>query len=156
MPEVYTFPIQTAGQRLAKRADSTKRMKWVNYWSLVLPAFGRPSGWGACRPLAPRVLIFWFFKQMQKDLNEKRSCKISIFRHFECCHVAGKSSSFLGLLNHKILQASWKSIAFDRKTFKIHLPTAEQYLHQVNIMLLKLDLRMLLCFFRKLSGTLSK
>ena len=33
------------------------------------------------------------------------------------------------------------------KTFKIHLPTAEQYLHQVNIMLLELDLRMLLYFF---------
>ena len=33
------------------------------------------------------------------------------------------------------------------KTFKIHLPTAEQYSHQVNIMLLELDLRMLLYFF---------
>ena len=25
--------------------------------SLILPAFGRPSGWEACRPLAPRVLV---------------------------------------------------------------------------------------------------
>ena len=32
---------------------------------LVLPAFGRPSGWAACRPLAPRVVAllpsFTFF-----------------------------------------------------------------------------------------------
>ena len=39
-------------------------------------------------------LIFCFFAQMQKDLNEKRLCKTSILRHFECCHVASKSSSF--------------------------------------------------------------
>ena len=32
------------------------------------------------------------------------------------------------------------------KGFKMHLPTAEQYLHEVNIMLLELDLRMLLYF----------
>ena len=68
--EVYTLPIQTADRRLAKQADSTKRTKWMKYWSrlalrllrslesccpLVLPAFGRLSGWGACGPLAPRV-----------------------------------------------------------------------------------------------------
>ena len=33
------------------------------------------------------------------------------------------------------------------KTFEIHVPTAEQYLHQVNIMLLELELRMLLYLF---------
>ena len=36
------------------------------------------------------------------------------------------------------------------KTLKIHLPTAEQYLHQMNIMLIELDLRMLLYFFQKI------
>ena len=41
VPEVYTFPIQTAGRRLAKRADSTKRTKWVNYWSRVTPGSNR-------------------------------------------------------------------------------------------------------------------
>ena len=36
------------------------------------------------------------------------------------------------------------------ETFKIHLPTAEEYLHQVNIMLIGLNLRMLLYFFQKI------
>ena len=36
---------QPAGQSLAKLCCP-----------LVLPAFGRPSGWGACRPLAPRYI----------------------------------------------------------------------------------------------------
>ena len=63
-----------------------------------------------------------------------------------------------------------KSIAFDRAVVKqdlgeenaikllkyISQSSAEQYLHQVNITLLELDLRMLLYFFRKLSGALSK
>ena len=53
-------------------------------------------------------LIFWFFAQMQKDLNEKRSCKYS--RPFWILSRASKSSSFQGLLDHKVLQASWKSI----------------------------------------------
>ena len=35
------------------------------------------------------------------------------------------------------------------KLFKMHLPIEEQYLHQVNIMLLELDLRMLLYFLSK-------
>ena len=103
-------------------------------------------------------LIFWFFAQMQKDLNEKRSCKYS--RPFWILSWASKSSSFPGLLDHKMLQASWKSIDRARyrrrkrhKTFKIpvHLPAAEQYLHQVN-MLLELYLRMLLYFFQKIIG----
>ena len=107
---------------------------------------------------------------MQKDLNEKRSCKTRFLCHSECCHMASKSSLFPGLLNHKMLQVSWKSIAFKRavvkqswvreenaiKTFKIHLPTAEQYLHQVNIMLLELDLRMLLYFFQKIISFIVK
>ena len=53
-------------------------------------------------------IIFWFFVQMQKDLNEKRSCKYS--RPFWILSLASKSSSFPGLLDHKMLQASWKSI----------------------------------------------
>ena len=106
-------------------------------------------------------LIFWFFAQMQKDLNEKQSCKYS--RPFWILSRTSKSSSFPGLLDHKIYRHHEnRSIAFDRavvkqeknmhKTFKIHLPTPEQYLHQVNIMLLQLDLRMPLYFFRKLLG----
>ena len=51
---------------------------------------------------------------MQKDLNEKRSCMPSTLRHLESCHMASKSSSFPGLLYHKMLQAPLKSIAFDR------------------------------------------
>ena len=74
-------------------------------------------------------------------------------RHFESCHVASTSSLFPGLLNHIMLQASRDWIALDcaaaeqqKKMLQnlMHLPTAEQYLHQVNIMVLKLDLRMLL------------
>ena len=53
-------------------------------------------------------IIFWFFAQMQKDLNEKRSRKYS--RPFWILSLASKSSSFPGLLDHKMLQASWKSI----------------------------------------------
>ena len=53
-------------------------------------------------------IIFWFFAQMQKDLNEKRSCKYS--RPFWILSLTSKSSSFPGLLDHKMLQASWKSI----------------------------------------------
>ena len=78
----------------------------------------------------------------------------STLRHLESCHMVSKSSSFPGLLYHKMLQAPSKSIAFDCAvdvvkqenaiSFKMHLPTAEQYLHQVNITLLELDLRMLL------------
>ena len=69
---------------------------------------------------------------MQKDVNYDANA--SILPHFESCHVASKSSSFPGLLNHKMLQASWKSIVFDRAVVKqqkktpsnlVHLPTAE-------------------------------
>ena len=45
-----------------------------------------------------------------------------------------------------------RSRSIVHKTVKIHLPTAEQYLHQKNIMLLELDLRMLLYFFQKIIG----
>ena len=47
---------------------------------------------------------------MQKDLNEKRSCKYS-----ELNLVMWPTSlvRFLGLLYHKMLQAISKSIAFD-------------------------------------------
>ena len=107
---------------------------------------------------------------MQKDLNEKRLCKYCTLRDFESCQVASKStcSSFPGLLNHKMLQVSWKSIAFSHavvlynrgrkhhKTFKIHFPIAGQYLHHVNIMLLELDLRMRLYFFQKNIGYIIK
>ena len=77
-------------------------------------------------------------------------------RHLESCHVASTSSLFPGLLNHIMLQASRDWIVLDCAAAKqqkkmlqnlMHLPTAEQYLHQVNIMVLKLDLRMLLYFF---------
>ena len=46
---------------------------------------------------------FWFFAQMQKDLHENS-------RPFWILSLASKSSSFPGLLDHKMLQASWKSI----------------------------------------------
>ena len=44
-------------------------------------------------------LIFCFFEQMRKDLNEKRSCKSSSQRHLESYHVA--ASLVPGLLVHK-------------------------------------------------------
>ena len=70
------------------------------------------------------------------------------------------TSSFPGLLDHKMYRRhanrSWYCNRRRKrhKTFKIHLPTAEQYLHvhQVNIMLLELDLRILLYFFQKIIG----
>ena len=92
-----------------------------------------------------------------------RNNRASILGHFESCHgqanlVRFQVSSIIKFYRHH----ENRSIAFDRavvkqeknmhKTFKIHLPTPEQYLHQVNIMLLQLDLRMPLYFFRKLLG----
>ena len=47
------------------------------------------------------LLIFWFFAQMQKNLNEKDHASIlRLLRHFESCHMAtSKSSLFPGLFN---------------------------------------------------------
>ena len=77
----------------------------------------------------------------------------SILRYFEPCHVISKSSSFPGLLNHKnnMFQVLWKSIVFDHAVEPSHNNIPEQYLHQVNIMLLELDYLNCCIFFRKLS-----
>ena len=79
----------------------------------------------------------------------------SILRHFESCHVQANIVRFqVSSIIRCYRRHENRSIAFDRavikqdKTFKFHLPTAEQYFHQVNIMLLELDLRMLLYFFQ--------
>ena len=42
-----------------------------------------------------------FLRKFKKVLMRK-DC-VSILRHFESCHVASKSSSFPGLLSHKLL-----------------------------------------------------
>ena len=102
-------------------------------------------------------LIFWFFAQMQKDLNDKRSCKYS--RPFWILSlVRFQVSSIIKCYrcHENRLIAFDLAVVKHHKTFKIHLSTAEQYLHQVNIMSLELDLRMLLYFFRKLLSGMSK
>ena len=43
-----------------------------------------------------------------------RTDRTSTLRHPVSCHMASKSSSFPGLLYHKMLQAQSKLIAFDR------------------------------------------
>ena len=99
-------------------------------------------------------LIFWvfFLHKIQKDLSEKRSC-LQVFSAI----LSLESSSFPDLLSHKMLQALWQSIAFDRavaktaeeNAIKLHVSpnsriifTSSEY-HE----LLELDLRMLLYFF---------
>ena len=71
-------------------------------------------------------LIFWFFAQMQKDLNEKRSCKYSW--PFWILSWTSKSSLFPGLLDHKMLWALWKSIAFDHAVVKQEKKTQHKIL----------------------------
>ena len=55
-----------------------------------------------------------------------REDRASILRHFESCHMASKSSSFRVLLNHKMLEDPWKSIAFDRAVARRRSKTAEE------------------------------
>ena len=98
---------------------------------------------------------------MQKDLNEKRLCKTRpVFSAI--LNVVTWQANLVGFQDSSIIRCH-KRMKIDCvrsccsktgeknaiKTIKIHLSTAEKYLHQVNIMLLELDLRMLLYFFRK-------
>ena len=59
VPEAYTLPIQTDGRRLAKRADSTKRTKWVKCWSRVTSGSNRqkPHFHVNATPLWSRLIL---------------------------------------------------------------------------------------------------
>ena len=52
-----------------------------------------------------------------------RKDRASIVRHFESCHVASKSTSFPGLLGHKMLCFG---ITFDRAVARRHSKTAKE------------------------------
>ena len=106
--------------------------------------------------------VFFGTNALQKDLNEKRSCKVQLLSAI--LNLVWWPGSFPGLLNHKCYRRrEW--IAFDRAAVKQQKKTKKNAikldessnsrtlnsLHQVNIMLLELDLRMLLYFCRKLS-----
>ena len=106
-----------------------------------------------------------FFAQMQKDLNEKNCA--SIFSHLESCHVHGQVrfqvSSIInvtGVVKMDRVRSCCSKTAEEneeneenaiKRNASSNIRTLNS-LHQVNIMLLELDLRMLLYFFcRKLS-----
>ena len=63
------------------------------------------------------LFTFWFFEQMWKDLEEKRSCKSPSQRHLESYHVAASLVPGL-LIQKKMLQALCKWITFDRAAAK--------------------------------------
>ena len=65
---------------------------------------------------AHKFFFFWFFKQMRKDLKEKRSCKSSSQRHLESYHVA--ASLVPGLLVLKNVPGIVQMVAFDRAAAK--------------------------------------
>ena len=92
-----------------------------------------------------------------------RKDRASILHHFVSCHVTSKSSSFPGLLNHKNVTVVMKigrvqfrsccSKTAEENAIKLNASPILQnnQVHQVNIMSLELDLRMLLYFFKRLS-----
>ena len=75
-PEVYTLPIQTAGRRLAKRADSTKRAKC---WSRVT------SGSNRQKPhLHVNVTLLWSRLILVSDQTGFPTWEVKYKYHMSC------------------------------------------------------------------------
>ena len=79
MPEVYTLPIQTAGRRLAKRVDSTKRTKWAKCWSRVT------SGWNRQKPhFHVNTTLLWSGLILVSDQTGFPTWEVKYAYHMSC------------------------------------------------------------------------
>ena len=84
-----------------------------------------------------------YFAQMQKDLNEKRSCKVQV----------SSIINVTGVVKMDRVRSCYSKTAEENEENAIKLTCNASSnsrtlnsLHKVNIMLLELDLKMLLCF----------